>query len=505
MILLRNGTIADGTGAAAVRGDVLIDGSRIAATGRFDAPEDCEIVDCTGLIVAPGFIDLHSHSDLQVLTGDRAKADQGVTTEVVGNCGFSAYPCGDHLPLLREFANGIFCGGDSWGWPQAKHYLRDVEQHSTLMGVASLVGHGSLRIAHMGMNQAPPSAKEMDAMQGSLDEALADGAAGFSTGLMYAPGSSAPREELVALCKVVARRDRLYATHMRSYSFDLLTSIDEQLDLARASGCRLQLSHMQTVGQKNWHLQPQAIEKIEKARAESIDVEYDSYPYVAGSTVATQLLPQWALDGGAPAMLARLRDPAQRKRVEDESLASLAQRTCDIYIVAVASTANEVVVGCQLDQIAEMRAKPPIEALVDLIIEEQGRVNILSFNQSEDNLRFLMQHPLGSVISDGFHVKGRPHPRLYGTFPFLIGEVCRERKWIPLETAIHKITAKPAARLKITDRGMIAAGKRADITVFDFASIAGRATYEAPRTSPTGIVRVYREGRLMPATETEAA
>jgi len=497
VILLRNGTIVDGTGSAPITGDVLIDGERIASTGAFKAPAGCQVVDCTGLTIAPGFIDLHSHSDLQVLTGERAKSDQGVTTEVVGNCGFSPYPCGNHLPLLHEFANGIFCGDDSWGWPQAKDYLRDVSARASLVGVASLVGHGSLRIAHMGMNQAPPSSKELDAMEGSLDEALSDGAAGFSTGLMYAPGSSAPREELVALCKVVARRDRLYATHMRSYSFDLLSSLDEQIDLARASGCRLQISHMQTVGQKNWHLQPQAIERIEAARAEGIDIEYDSYPYVAGSTVATQLLPQWALDGGAPKMLSRLRDPEQRQRVQEQALSTLAQRTCDIYIVAVASQENAAAVGCHLDQIAEWRGKPPIEALVDLILEEEGRVNILSFNQSEDNLRVLMQHPLGSVISDGFYVKGRPHPRLYGTFPFLIGEVCRERRWIPLETAIHKITAKPAARLKLKDRGTLEPGKRADVTIFDFATIAGRATYEAPRTSPVGIARVYRDGKLM--------
>lgn len=474
-----------------------MDGERIVCTGVFHPPPQCRIVDCSGLTIAPGFIDLHSHSDLQVLTAERAKADQGVTTEVVGNCGFSPYPCGEHLPLLREFANGIFCGDDSWGWPQARQYLEEVRQRASLVGVASLVGHGSLRIAHMGMSQSPPSAREMDAMEGSLDEALSGGAAGFSTGLMYAPGSSAPREELVALCKVVARRDRLYATHMRSYSFDLLESLDEQIDLARASGCRLQISHMQTVGQKNWHLQPQAMEKIEKARAEGVDIEYDSYPYVAGSTVATQLLPQWALDGGTAKMLARLRDPDERRRIEADALATLAQRTCDIYIVSAASDANQDVVGCHLDQIASMRGKPPIEALADLILEEQGQVNILSFNQSEDNLRVLMRHPLGSVISDGFHVKGRPHPRLYGTFPFLIGEVCRERKWISLETAIHKITAKPAARLKLKDRGTLEPGKRADVTIFDFATIAGRATYEAPRTSPVGIVRVYRSGRLM--------
>ncbi len=493
MLLLENGTLIDGTGAPRTPGSVLADQGRIVAVGRFEPPTDCERVDCTGLVIAPGFIDLHSHSDLQVLTGERVKSQQGVTTEVVGNCGFSAYPCGSDPAAVHAFANGIFCGDDSWNWAGAREYLADVAARSRLVHVVSLVGHGTLRIAHLGPRQGPAAPRELEAMEGALAESLTAGASGFSTGLMYAPGSSAPREELVRLCKVVARHGKLYATHMRSYSFELLESIDEQLDLARASGARLQISHLQAVGRANWHLQAAAIEKIERARREGIDVAFDIYPYTAGSTVLTQLLPQWALDGGIPAMLARLQDREQRQRIRESMV--LAQEWRDIYISAVGSARNQDLVGKHLAEIAEARACDPLEATLDLLLEEQGIVNMLSFNQSEDNLRALLTHPLCSIISDGFYVKGRPHPRLYGTFPFLLGEICRNRRWMTLEDAIHRVTAKPAARFGITDRGRLAPGARADLCVFDPERVAGTATYERPQSAPEGIRMVYREGK----------
>ncbi|MFN0171915.1 MAG: N-acyl-D-amino-acid deacylase family protein [Bryobacteraceae bacterium] len=495
MLLFKDGMIVDGTGAPAYRGDVLVKDGRIAEVGTFERPAESETVDCAGLYVSPGFIDMHSHSDLQVLSGERVKPDQGVTTEVVGNCGFSAYPCGPDPKPIRDFANGIFCGDDQWSWKDARSYLADTAERAALVNVISLVGHGTLRIAHMGPRQGPPQPGEMDAMEQSLAGSLEAGSSGFSTGLMYAPGSSAPREELVALCRVVARHDKLYATHMRSYSFELLESIDEQLDLVRASGARLQISHLQAVGQKNWAKQALALEKLEQARDEGIDVAFDIYPYQAGSTVLTQLLPQWALDGGTPAMMARLTDPDERARIRKATLAQTAQQWENIFISAVGSATNESLVGKHLSQIGDERGVEPIDAAIDLLIEEQGAVNMLSFNQSEDNLRRLLTHPLCSVISDGFFVKGRPHPRLYGTFPFLLGEICRERKWMTLEDAVHRITAKPAARFGIKDRGRLAAGCHADLCVFDFEHVAGTATYENPVSAPVGIRGVYRAGK----------
>ncbi|MFN7932937.1 MAG: D-aminoacylase [Bryobacteraceae bacterium] len=491
MILLKNGTIIDGTGAPARSGDVWLDGDRIAAPAPGVPAE--RTIDCTGLTITPGFIDIHSHSDVMVLENDRAKADQGVTSEVVGNCGFSPYPAGPMENAVSEYGRGILYGPPKWGWPNAAEYLDEVNRRARLASIWSLVGHGSLRTAHAGPKQGPLEEKQVDAMEHDLDDALQAGACGFSTGFMYAPGSSAPRDEIIRLLRVVARHNKVYATHMRSYSFQLLESIDEQLDLARETGVKLQLSHLQAVGRANWDKQRHALDKIAEARHNGIDVEFDIYPYQAGSTVLTQLLPQWALDGGTETMLRRLKE--DRPRIAKETVESMAQRWEDVYVASVGSQAGQHWVGKNFEQIAEARKLDPVECVFQILEEENGEVNMLSFNQSEDNLRQLIQHPLCTVISDGFYVKGRPHPRLYGTFPHLLGEMVREKKWMPLEEAVYRITGKPAARFRMEGRGSLAPGSFADVTVFDAAHIRAKATYEDPRQQPDGIRFVFRNGQ----------
>ncbi len=324
-IVLGNGIVIDGTGSAPAPGSVLIRAGRIAKTGSFDAPPDAKILDCSGLAIAPGFIDAHSHSDLQVLEGRTDKLIQGVTTEVVGNCGFSPYPAASNVSELRAFANGLFCGDDAWGWATARDYLADAAR-CPAANVASLAGHGSLRIAVAGHRLGPLPDAGMAAMEKKLDEALSEGACGFSTGLAYAPGSSAPFDEIERLCRVAARHGRIYTTHMRTYGSGLLDAVDEQLELAHRTGCRLQISHMQAAGAANWALQAPALEKIEKARSEGIDVAFDCYPYLAGSTVLTLALPQWVLEGGVEGMLTRLADPAERARIARETESTIPGR-----------------------------------------------------------------------------------------------------------------------------------------------------------------------------------
>ena len=497
-ILFRNGSVVDGEGSEPVRTDILIEGERIVRMGPGLAAAGAAVVDCAGLTIAPGFIDSHTHSDLQVVEGRTEKLRQGVTTEVVGNCGFSAYPPARDPADLRSFANGIFCGDEQWGWPSTEAYLRAIEKSRTA-NVVSLVGHGSLRIAVAGNKQGELSEAQVASMEALLAEALDAGAAGFSTGLMYAPGSSAPTTELQRLCNVTARKGGIYTSHIRSYFAGLVDAVEEQIDLARHSGGRLQISHLQAVGAANWHLQSKAIDSIEEAHREGIDVEFDCYPYVAGSSVLTQLLPQAALDGGVPKLMERLRTPSERLQIRDQLARSIPWRWPDIYISSVGSEGNLNAIGKTIVQIADERGTEPAEAVLALLDEEEGDANMLCFNQSAENLRASLQHPFATIISDGFYVKGRPHPRLHGTFPLLLGTYTREKQWLPLPEAVHKITAKPARRYGLKDRGVLAPGYLADLVLFRAEAIDSPATYESPELAPLGIHAVYRNGQAAAA------
>ena len=491
--VFKDGLLIDGTGSPPAPADLLISGQMIQEIGTFEAPVGAKIIDCHGLAVAPGFIDSHSHSDLQVLENRPEKVAQGVTTEVVGNCGFSPYPAPPDRKIFQDYANGLLCGETDWGWQSAKAYLEQSAASNTAT-VFCLVGHGSLRVARVGHKLGQLAERDLDWMEQKLSESLEEGASGFSTGLMYSPGESAPSTELERLCRVVARHSKTYSTHMRDYGDYIVQAVDEQLELARRTGCRLQISHLQAVGQRNWDKQALALEKIEDAVAEGLDVGFDCYPYIAGSTVLTQLLPQWALEGGIEGLLARLSDRDESKRIAVETDRSLAQGWTNILISALETPANRNLIGQSIAAIARSRGCAPVEVVIDLIQEEQGRVNMLEMNQSEENLRQTLSHPLSCIISDGFYVKGRPHPRLYGTFPLLLGEMSRKRGWLTLAEAVHKVTEKPALRFSIPKRGRLQRAYFADVVVFDPKVVDGPASYENPTLPPRGICHVFRNG-----------
>lgn len=492
---LANGLIVDGSGGEPSTGDVLLRNGRIAAMGRkIEVSVEAERIDCSGMAIAPGFIDMHSHSDLHLIAGRREKLLQGVTTEVVGNCGFSVFPAGESGNELRAFANGILCGEGEWKWDQPRTYLDAAHaEHLPVCG-ESLTGHGSLRVAVAGMSASDLSPAQLERMLALLDESFAQGALGFSTGLMYAPGSEAPAEELLALCRLAARRGKVYATHMRDYGFHLLEAMDEQIYLAEESGCRLQISHLQAVGKANRALNRMALERVEVARARGVDVAFDCYPYIAGSTVMTQLLPQDALEGGIDALLRRLADGAMRKTIAARALPSIANSWDELVVSSVQTQENVVYVGRSLEEVAAERNVEPIEAVMQLIEEERGEVHMIEFNQSEENLRMNLAHPLCSVISDGFYVKGRPHPRLHGSFPAFLRMSLDDQNWISLPEAVRKITAQPAERLGLQDKGLLRVGYRADVTVFDPRSIASAASFAHPEQTPVGIKEVIRGG-----------
>jgi dihydroorotase/N-acyl-D-amino-acid deacylase len=274
-------------------------------------------------------------------------------------------------------------------------------------------------------------------------------------------------------------------------------AVREQIGLARATGCRLQISHLQAAGRANWDLQEQALEQIESSRRDGIDVEFDIYPYQCGSTVLTQWLPAWALDGGTESLMARLKSASTRQQIREETERRKAQNWSDITISGTGSPANQALIGKTIAEAGSLRGIAPVDAALELLVEEHAAVNVISFNQSEANLRQLLTHPLCSVISDGFYVNGRPHPRLHGTFPELLGTIARERGWMGLEEAVHKITGKPAARLHLRDRGLLREGYAADITIFDPAKVRSRATYDDPELQPDGIVAVLKDGKVI--------
>ena len=498
--ILKGGKIVDGTGAPPFSGEVVIAGARIAFVGTSESRKlanagnaEHEVIDCTGCMIAPGLIDVHSHSDLQVLENRTEKLLQGVTAEVVGNCGFSAYPLPENPQVLRDFANGILCGDDNWGWRSASDYLASASR-CRVATVASLVGHGSLRIKVVGNTTRAVTRPELDTMSGLLDEAMQEGAAGLSSGLMYAPGSGASPEELIALCRVVARRGGVYATHMRSYSAGLVEAVEEQISIAETAQCRLQISHLQAAGEDYWPLQQRAIAAIEEASARGVDVAFDAYPWLAGSTVLTQVLPQAALDGGIAQLLLRLADPVQRESIRPQIRP---EARWNGVVITSAANDSSTLVGRSIQEIADVRASTPEDTVMDILLEQQGNVNIVEHCQSLENLRALMTHPLASVITDGVYTRGRSHPRLYGTFPLLLGDLVRERKWLSLEAAVHKVTDKPAVAFHMRERGRIAKGYVADITVFDPEAIHTDATYEKPDVAPIGIRSVLRNGKVL--------
>jgi N-acyl-D-amino-acid deacylase len=496
--ILAGGRIVDGTGSPPFWGDVVIAGGRIAAVESHESQKSAwnvkfEVVDCAGCIIAPGFIDIHSHSDLKVLEDRTEKLLQGVTAEVVGNCGFSPYPLPEDPQVLRDFANGILCGDDQWGWNSASDYLASASR-SKVATVRSLVGHGALRIKVAGNTSRALTRRELDRMSSLLDEALQQGAAGLSSGLMYAPGAGASSEELTLLCQVVARRGGVYATHMRSYSAGLVEAVEEQIFVAEASQCRLQISHLQAAGENYWPLQQRAVAVIEEAYARGVDVAFDAYPWLAGSTVLTQMLPQTALDGGIAQLLVRLADPVQRELIRPNIRPEA--RWKDVVITSAANNASSLV-GRSVQEIAEDRGSKPEDVVMDILLEQEGGVNIVEHCQSLENLHALLTHPLAIVITDGVYTRGRSHPRLYGTFPLLLGDLVRERKWLSLEAAVHKITGKPAAAFHMDGRGRIAKGCVADITVFDPEAIRTDASYVMPEVAPKGIRSVLRNGELL--------
>src|SRR5947207_12232796 len=466
-LLLRGGSVVDGSGAPARRADVAVEGERIAAVAPSLAGQADRVIDVTGKVVSPGFIDMHSHSDLFYFACPSAesKVRQGVTTEVVGMCSFSQAPLRpDQRDIVRGWAGGIGATLDL-RWETFAQYLDALRAIRPTVNIAHFVGHGALRIAAMGFEARPASADDLRGMQRLLGEAMDAGAFGFSTGLVYAPSAYSDTEELIALAKAMAPRGGYYFSHIRGESSMLLDSINEAIRIGEEGGVGVQISHVKASGKENWPKIDAALRLFETARARGVDVLGDVYPYNAGSTKLDNMMPTWAHDGGTAKLLERLADRATRRKIVEECLidgerwGTVSQGGLGFDQVFIATCKRRELEGLHLAQIARQAGLAPAEVLMNLLLEEKCTVGMVSFSQSIENVSKVLAHPMLMIGSDSIPLysgdgdrPGKPHPRTYGTFPRVLGEYVREQRLFPLETAVHKMTGMGAARLRLRDR-----------------------------------------------------
>jgi len=501
-LVLRNGTIVDGGGGAAYEGDVAILDGRIVAVGRSLAGTGREEIDARGLAVAPGFIDIHSHADGTLFDDPRTESviRQGVTTVIVGQDGGSRGPSRDDPSAAEQLRRSLRTRG---AFASLGDFLAAVDALPSSVNLASMVGLGTVRGIVVGADDRPATAAEIARMRSFVSAAIAHGACGASSGLEYVPGAFASREELAALCAPLAAARLPYATHMRNEDDRLLESLDEAIEVARAAGCPLQVSHLKTQGPRNWPKIDTALERLEKARAAGLDMAFDRYPYVAYQTGLTNLFPPWSRDGGTQRFLGRVRDTSTAARIREETLAKveLIGGWNNVQITSVGTEADRTAEGQRLGTWAQEQGADPYEATIGLLQRSGGDVGMVGFAMSEENIERFLAHPLGMVCSDGGAFategparRGHPHPRSLGSFPRVLARYVRERRALTLEDAVRKMSAFPASRVRLTDRGMLREGFAADVVVFDPATVTDRATFAEPFRYPDGIRVVIVNG-----------
>jgi N-acyl-D-amino-acid deacylase len=508
-VKVQGGQVLDGTGAPAVRADVGIQGESIAVVGDLSREPAGRTVDASGLTVTPGFIDMHSHSDWQLWGNPRAesKIRQGVTTEVVGNCGFSPAPVADeYRDEMRGFALYTTKGMD-FSWRSMGEYLARYADRGIALNVIQLVGHGALRLAAMGFARREPTPAELLAMERLMDESMRDGAWGLATGLIYAPGSYARTDEIVAVARRAAAARGFYASHIRGEGVTLLDSVREAIRVGREGGLPVQVSHLKAAGRPHWGRVADALALIDAARAEGLDVMADAYPYTASSTSLRTLLPDWVLEGGIAPMLERLRDRSAKERIRAELTGGspvLSRGLGWEDIMISYAPARPDAQGRRLSQIAAAWSRDPLDAAIDLLLAEGGKGSMILFQLDEDDVRRALAHPQvmigsdGSALApDGEMAAAKPHPRSYGTFPRVLGRYARDQALLSLAEAVHKMTGLPARRLRLADRGVLRAGAKADLVAFDAGRVADLATYEDPHQYATGIEHVLVNGRVV--------
>lgn len=508
-LLVKNGNIYDGTGAPPIEADIGVLDGRIAAVCKLPESSEegaSETIDASGLAVAPGFIDLHTHSDFSFLLDSTAqsKVTQGCTLELTGNCGFSY--CAPLIDDARRFANdrlGLYGTDTDLGWEYFWQYHDKLDKAGSTVNLATQVGHGTVRSAVIGFEDRGPTPWELDRMKGLVADGLDDGALGFSTGLYYAPGSFARTEEVVALATEAAKRGKLYSTHMRDesdYSISLFGSVEESIAIGRLSGVKVQISHLKCVGPASWGKSHELLERIDRARAEGLDVAADQYPYTASSTsLSGGVFPSWALTGGREGLLAGLEAEDFWYRLEEDIEVNFQRRGGPDMIVIANFPSDRSLEGKSLAEIAKTRGFSPMATAIFLY--QEAEATVIMHSLQEQDVQDIAGGRWVAVGSDGNSVSvegvlsaGKPHPRSYGTFPRFLARYVRENKVVSLAEGIRKMTGLPASRMGLTHRGRIAPGMWADLAVFDPETVADTATFEAPHSYATGISHVVVNG-----------
>lgn len=531
-LLFRGGSVADGTGAPARRADVGVLEDRIEAV-RPDLPAAAarQVVEIPGRILCPGFIDLHSHSDLLfALPGPagvkllEGRVRQGITTELVGNCGIGVAPLvGESFPAIRHVTGFITPDGIEWTWRTVGEYLDRLERGAVPLNVGTLVGHAAVRVAAMGIGQAAPTEAQFRRMEALVAAGLDAGAFGISFGLIYAPGQFADTDELVRLCRVVARHGGFAAFHQRSGSRELLLdSVREIVEVGERSGAPVHHSHDHAQGRAAWDLLPETIALEESAVARGLDLTQDVIPYPSVCTTMLAIYPSWALAHGVDGFLRRLRNPEDRARMRRDLEGTAPSWPPwrpghwplnivrdvgweNVHVAHVNRPRNRRFVGMNLVELGTAAGKDPFDAVSDLVLDEEGIVTQMLFGisgdrETEEPLKLLLRHASRSFVTDAWDIgKGSPHPGAYGAFPRVFRRFVREDPILTLEEAIRKMTSLPAARMGLADRGRIREGYRADLVVLDPETVRDRSDYLEPRAFPEGIEQVVINGRRVVA------
>jgi N-acyl-D-amino-acid deacylase len=506
-LLISGGRVVDGTGAPWARADVCVVGDRIAAVGKLGSVEARRRIDASGLVVAPGFIDMLGQSEYNVLVDNRAasKITQGITTEITGE-GSSAAPINARMV---EEAKAVW---DHYGvrpdWTTLEGYFRAFERARPAINLGTFVGAGGVRDLVIGKDNRPATAEELKAMEAAVAQAMEDGAFGVSTSLQYVPDRFASTEEIVALARVAARYGGRYITHQRSEEDDIDQSLDEVFRIAREARLPVEIYHLKTSGRRNWGRMPAVLKRLERAREEGIDVSADQYPYTASANALDASLPLWAREGGHEKLIARLQDPATRARVRKDFLAETADWAdggpSRILVTSVLDPGLKKYEGKTIEEIAREQGKDPLDALIDLVIADRANVGRITFSMSEDDVRAALAHPLvsmgtdyGAVAEDGIFSKEKSHPRAWGSTARILGKYVREDKVLRLEEAIRKMTSLPASRMGLSDRGLVRPGMIADLVLFDPGTVRDRSTFADPMHYSEGIPYVAVAGQLV--------